>query len=78
MALGEGHQLRQASHGAVIIDDLADHSSGNESGEAGDIHRGFGMAGAHQRAAIAGHMSYFLVQISFLTTPLASIRNTSL
>jgi hypothetical protein len=50
---GEGHQIVQPGHGAVVVHDLADHARGVEPGQARDIDRRFGMAGADQHAAIA-------------------------
>ena len=54
MVLGEGDEVRQPRHGAVVVHDLADHGGRVQAGHAGDIDRGLGVAGAHQRAALAG------------------------
>ena len=54
VAAGERDQIGQARHGAIVVHDLADHTAGAEAGEARDVHAGFGMASAHQHAAIAG------------------------
>ncbi len=69
MALGEGDQIRQAGHGAVIVHDLADHAGGGEPGQAGDVHRSLGMAGAHQRAAIARHQREYMAGGDDILTP---------
>ena len=55
MTLGEGDEVGQTRHGAVVVHDLADHAGGREAGEPGDVHGGLGVAGAHQHAAIARH-----------------------
>ena len=52
--LGEGDELGQPGHGAVVVHDLADHARGVEPGEARDVHRGLGVAGADEDAAVAG------------------------
>ena len=52
--LGEGDQVRQPRHGAVVVHDLADHAGRIQPGEPRDIDRRLGMAGAHQHAAVAG------------------------
>ena len=54
MPLGEGDQIRQPRHGAVVVHDLADHAGGVKPGEPRDIDGGFGVAGADQHAAILG------------------------
>jgi hypothetical protein len=54
VALREGDQLRQAGHRPVLVHHLADDARGVEAGETGDVHGRLGMAGAHQRPAIAG------------------------
>ena len=46
--LGEfGH----ACHGAVLVHDFADDAGGRQPGDAGEIDRGLGVAGAHEHAA---------------------------
>ena len=55
VALREGDQVRQPRHGAVVVHDLADHAGRVQAGLARDIDRRLGMAGAHQRAALARH-----------------------
>lgn len=55
MMLREGHQIRHARHGAVIIHDLADHTGGIEPRKPGEIHCRFRMPRAHQRATFARH-----------------------
>src|SRR5664279_2509322 len=35
-------ELRHARHGAVVIHDFADHASGNQSGETGEVDGSFG------------------------------------
>ena len=52
--LGEGLDLRPAHHRAVVVDELADHADRLEFGEPAEIDRGFGVAGAHQHAAVLG------------------------
>ena len=46
-------ELRQPRHGTVVAHDLADHAGRVQAGEARDVDRGLGVAGAHQRAALA-------------------------
>ena len=53
VADAEFHQLGHARHGAVVVHDFADDAGGREAGQAGQIHGGFGLAGAHQDAAFA-------------------------
>ena len=48
---GEVDQIVQPRHGAVLAHDLADHAGGIEAGEARDVDRRLGMAGADQHAA---------------------------
>ena len=55
MMLREGHQIRHARHGAVIIHDLADHTGGIEPRKTREIHCRFRMPRAHQRATFARH-----------------------
>ena len=47
-------QVGQARHGAVVLHDLADHGGRRAAGHGGQVATGFGMAGAHQHAAIDG------------------------
>ena len=47
-------ELRHAGHGAILIHDFADDAGGVESGEAGEVDGGFGLAGADEHAAFAG------------------------
>ena len=49
---GEQLQVGQARHGAVVLHDLADHGGGRSAGHRGQVAAGFGMAGAHQHAAV--------------------------
>ena len=52
--LREGDEVGQPRHRAVFVHDLADHAGRVEPGQARDVDRGLGMAGAHQHAALAG------------------------
>ena len=52
VAAAELLQLRDARHGPVLVHDLADHAGGVEAGQAGQVHAGFGLPGAHQHAAL--------------------------
>ena len=45
-------QIGQAGHGAVVLHDFADHAAGVATGHAGQVATRFGVAGAHQHAAI--------------------------
>ena len=54
VALGEGDQVGQPRHGAVVVHDLADHAGGIEPGKPRDIDGRLGMAGADQHAAVLG------------------------
>ncbi len=47
-------KLRHAGHGAVFVHDFADHAGGVQTSDAGEIHAGFGLASAHEDAAVAG------------------------
>jgi len=49
----EGYEIVEPGHRPVLVHDLADHARGIEPRKAGDVDRRFGMAGAHQHAAIA-------------------------
>ncbi len=42
----ERHQLRQARHAPVLVEHLADHARRREAGQAGQVDRGLGVAGA--------------------------------
>ena len=53
-------QVRQASHGAVGIDDLADHGRFLQSGEAGQVDAALGVAGTDEHAALAGPQSGYV------------------
>ena len=53
---GELHQVGQARHGAVGLEDLADHGGGRQAGHGGQVAAGLGVAGAHQHAA--GHRAH--------------------
>ncbi len=53
-ALPELHQLGQALHRAVVIDQFADDAAGLEPGQHGEIYSRLGVAGALQHAARAG------------------------
>jgi hypothetical protein len=53
--LGEGDEVVQPRHGAVLAHDLADHSGRIETGEPGDIDSGLGMTGTHQHPALPRH-----------------------
>ena len=53
MKLREADQVVETGHGPVLIHDLADHARGVQPRQSGDIHRGLGMSGSHQHAAIA-------------------------
>ena len=54
-ALLQFDELRQARHGAVLVEDLADHAARVQAGERGQVDRGFGVASALEHAAGAGH-----------------------
>ena len=45
-------QIGQAGHGAVVLHDFANHAAGVATGHAGQVASGFGVARAHQHAAI--------------------------
>ena len=51
---GEDLELRPARHGAVVVEDLADDAGGLQAGQAGEVHRGLGLADAAEDAAGAG------------------------
>ena len=53
--LGEFYQVFAARHGAVIIHDLADHTSRIKTRQARNINRRLGVARANQHTAIARH-----------------------
>ncbi|MCY1527963.1 hypothetical protein D9M68_630490 [compost metagenome] len=48
---GEFDQVGQARHGAVGLQDLADHRGGRQPGHGGQVAAGLGVARAHQHAA---------------------------
>ena len=50
----ERHQVRHASHGAVVVHDLADHAGRAQAGQSRQIDRALGLARAAQHAALAG------------------------
>ena len=52
MDRGKFQQIRQAGHGAVVLHDLADHRCRRAAGHGGQIAAGFGVAGAHEHAAV--------------------------
>ena len=52
--LREGDEVIEARHGAVVLHHFAHNTGRIEAGEARHIDSGFGMAGAHQHAAILG------------------------
>ena len=51
---GEGRDLRPDHHRAVVVGEFADHRDRRQPGELAEIDRGFGMARAHQNAAVLG------------------------
>ena len=52
MRLCKDQQVGQACHGAVVVHDLADHRGRRTSGHGRQVATGFGVAGAHQHAAV--------------------------
>jgi hypothetical protein len=50
----EGLQARSARHRSVFVHHLADHARRVEAGQAGQVHRGLGLARAHEHAAVHG------------------------
>ena len=54
VALGDGDEVGQPRHGAVLVHDLADHARGVQPGEPRDVDRRLGVAGADEDAAVAG------------------------
>ncbi len=52
--LGEGRDLRPAHHRAVVVHQFGEHADRRQAGEPAEIDAGFGMAGAHQHAAVLG------------------------
>ena len=54
VTLGEGDEVGQPRHGAVVVHDLADHAGGIKSGKPRDVDGGLGMSGADKHAAILG------------------------
>ncbi len=51
--LGKRGHLRAAHDGAVVVDQFADDADLRQAGELAEVDGGFGMAGAHQHAALA-------------------------
>ena len=51
---GEGDELGEPLHRAVVVDDLGEDAGGLEPGEAREIDAGLGVAGALEDAAVAG------------------------
>jgi hypothetical protein len=45
-------EIGQAGHGAVGLEDLADHRRRRQAGERGQVAAGLGVSGAHQHAAL--------------------------
>ena len=54
VAAGEGNEIVEPGHRPVLVHDLTDDARGVQSGEAADVHRRLGMAGADEDAAVAG------------------------
>jgi hypothetical protein len=50
--LREGDEIVHPRHRPILLHDLADHARGIEAGQAGDVDRRLGMAGADQHPAI--------------------------
>ena len=55
MEFGESDEVGQACHRAVVIQDLTNYRGRNQSGQARDVDRSFGVSGAGQDATVAGH-----------------------
>ena len=53
MAFAELAKLGDAGHGPIVVHDFADDAAGPQSGEACEIHNGFGLAGSDQHSAFA-------------------------
>src|SRR5204863_403643 len=53
MLPGEALELRTPSGRAILVEDLADHAGGGESGESREIDRGFGVTDTLQHTALA-------------------------
>ena len=53
MLLAELHEVGDAGHGAVVVDDLAEHAGRVEAGQAGEVDGGLGVAGPLEHAALA-------------------------
>ena len=51
---GKDFQVGHAGHGAVVLHDLADDGGGLETGQTGQVHAAFGLAGAGQHAVGTG------------------------
>ena len=54
MLVAEANKVRDTGHGAVVVHDLADNPGWDKAGHPGEVNRGFGLAGAHEDAALAG------------------------
>jgi len=54
MLLGENLELGHAGHGPVVVHDLTDHARLAGSSHAGQVHGAFGLAAAHEHAAVLG------------------------
>ena len=52
--VGEAPQVRHPHHGAVVVDQLAEHAGRAQAGQPGQVDRGLGVAGPAQHAAVAG------------------------
>ena len=53
--LGKFLQMRQPCHGAIGVHDFDEHPGFTQTGEAGQIHGGLGVAGTAQDATGLGH-----------------------
>src|SRR6266403_4949727 len=53
MFLAELDKVRHASHRAIVVDDLADHSGGLQSGESREVDCRLGLAASFENAARA-------------------------
>ena len=53
MLVGEGLELREPRHRAVVVDDLGEHAGLGEPGHAGEIDRRLGVPGPLEHAALA-------------------------
>ena len=50
----EGGEIGEAGHGAVVVHDFANHATGGQAGEAGEVDGRLGLSGADENAALAG------------------------